>query len=484
LRRRILLKLRAAGRTDFLTVVAGRDYVARAAEATYAELELLVQTLVSNGEWPILWKLVFETPFSWSARIVMMLADSGWMPDEREQAIFTDLVSLTEQDLPTQEEIKQLFPPALLQAQARVPGRINDVVFAPARPVIAIGTGGRKVVLWDYQRAERQRLLGGFGHSIGHVAFVGDDRLFCAERTNSVDDPCAIYGWDDVWNDEAPFRLGQHKGSVTAISPLGDSRLLSAGRDSEVALWNARTRRRTARLRSTSWARAMRISPGGGQVALLSQGLELATLPQLNRQARIKSNRGTMRCAAFAPDGGTLFVGKFNGDVVACQYGRVGRAWFMQEKETLTRHEGRVQGVEILQGRSIVVTAGSEGRVRFVKLPDQEIIGEVEVPLGQVTSLRISPDESFMAVGNSQASLSLWDLRALDVLALLERPFGQARPASLSILNLMVDNQNLQPHARLVLRFIACVLRHRFQFDIEIEDAPTIMMGEFDIEID
>jgi hypothetical protein len=228
----------------------------------------------------------------------------------------------------------------------------------------------------------------------------------------------------------------------------------------------------------------MCVSPGGGQVALLSQKLELAKLPELNWQAHIESDRGTMRCATFAPVDGTLFVGRFNGDVVAYEYGLQGRAWFMQEKGTLARHEGRVQGVEILQGRSIVVTAGSEGHVRFIKLPDQEIIGQVQVPLGQVTSLHISPDGLFMAVGNSQASLSLWDLRALDVLALLDRPFGQAQPASLSILNLMVDNQNLQPRARLVLRFIACVLRHRFQFDIEIEEAPTIMVGEFDIEVD
>ncbi len=486
LRRRILLKLRVAGRTDFLTVVAGGDYVDRAAEATYAELELLVQTLVSNGEWAILWKLVFETPFSWSARIVMLLADSGWRPDEREQAIFADLAALAEQDLPTNEqELEQLFPPALLQAQARVPGRINDVAFAPARPTIAIGTGGRKLVLWSYQRAERERLLSGFNHSIGHVAFAGDDRLFCAERTNAVDDPCAIYGWNDVWNDERSFRLGRHKGSVTAIAPLGDSRLLSSGRDSEVVLWNLNTGRKTARRQNNpgSWARAMRVSPDGQQVALLAQGLELVTLPQLDRMVGIGYNRGVIRCAAFSPDGGTLFAGRFNGKVTTYEY-KPQRTWLMQEPGFLTRHEGRVEGVEILQSRSIIVTAGSEGCVRFIDLRDRETIGEVQVPLGQVTSLRISPDESFMAVGNSKASLSLWDLRVLDVRALTEHPFGQVRPASLSILNVMVNNENLPTRARLVLRFIDCVLRHRFQFDIEIEDAPTIMMGEFDIEIE
>ena len=101
-----------------------------------------------------------------------------------------------------------------------------------------------------------------------------------------------------------------------------------------------------------------------------------------------------------------------------------------------------------------------------------------------MTSLRVSPDESFMAVGNSQASLSLWDLRVLDAQMLLESPFARARPALLATLNVLADNENLDPRARLALKFAGCVLQHRFRFDIELGEAPTIMMGEFDIEIE
>jgi hypothetical protein len=487
LRRRVQQKLRAAGRTDFLTVIAGADYLDRAAEATYAELELLVQTLVTNGEWALLWKLAFEVPFTWSARIVMMLADSGWRPDgDDAQSVFEELVALTEQGppLPTSEaEIDQLFPPALLQAQARVPGRINDVAFSPLRPAIAIGTGGRKVALWNYQRAERERLLGGFDHSIGRVAFTADDTLLCAERTNMRDDPCAIYGWNDGGRNDQPFRLGQHHGSVTAIAPVGDSQALSAGRDHEVVLWDVRARQVKARWHSNSWARAMRVSPDGQRVALLADGLSLVTLPQLDRLVGIGSSRSMIRCAAFSQDGGAVIAGKYDGDVIV--YGRGPQSnWLAPERNALTRHEGRVEGIEVLRGRAIVVTAGSEGCVRFISLENRKIIGEVQVPLGQVTSLHISPDESFMAVGNSAASLSLWDLRVLNAQMLLERPFARAKSVFLATLNVLMDNENLDPRARLALKFTGCVLRHRFRFDIEIGEAPTIMMGEFDIEID
>jgi hypothetical protein len=485
LRRRVQQKLRAAGRTDFLTIIAGADYLDRAAEATDAELELLVQTFAVNGEWALLWKLVFEAPFAWSARIVAMLTDSGWRPTGGEDpAIFAELTSLVEQDLPTSKaEIDRLFPPALLQAQARVPGRINDVAFSPLRPVIAIGTGGRKVALWNYQRAEREHLLGEFDHSIGRVAFTADDTLLYAERTNMRDDPCAIYGWNDGGRDDQPFRLGQHRGSVTAVASVGDSQALSAGRDYEVVLWDVRARQVKARRKSRSWARAMRVSPDGQRVALLADGLSLVTLPQLDRLVSSGSSRGMIRCAAFSPDGGAVIAGKFNGDVIVYGHGQQ-RNWLAPERNVLTRHEGRVEGIEVLRGRAIVVTAGSEGNVRFISLKDREIIGEVQDPLGQVTSLHVSPDESFMAVGNSRASLSLWDLRVLDARAQLDRSFARVAPAFLTTLDVLMDNENLDTRARLVLKFADRVLRHRFRFDIEIGEAPTIMMGEFDIEIE
>lgn len=487
LRRRIQQRLRVAGRTDFLTVIAGDDYLDRAAEATHAELELLIQTLITNSEWPILWKLVFEVPFTWSTRIIMMLAYSGWRPDGGDaQSVFEELVALTEQDQPlptSEEEIDQLFPPALLQAQARVPGRINDVAFSLISPVIAIGTGGRKVALWNYQRAERERLLSGFNHSIGHVAFTGDNTLLCAERTNDVHDPCAIYGWYNGWNGNQPFRLGQHSGSVTAIVPIGDSQALSTGRDYRTVLWDVHAGREVARRQSRSWARAMCVSPDGQQVALLSKGVSLVLLPRLDRLVGIGSSRNMLRCAAFSSNGDTLIAGRFNGDVIV--YGRRQHTtWLAREPKALTHHEGRVEGVEVLHGRSIVVTAGSEGVIRFISLKGREIIGDVRDPLGQVTSLHVSPDGSFMAIGNSKASLSLWDLRVLDAQALLERPFARAKPALLATLNVLMDNEDLDPRARLALKFTNCVLRHRFRFDIELGEAPTIMMGEFDIEIE
>ena len=140
--------------------------------------------------------------------------------------------------------------------------------------------------------------------------------------------------------------------------------------------------------------------------------------------------------------------------------------------------------VMVLHGHSVIVSAGSDGSIQFTSLEEQAPIGSVQAPLGQLTSLHVSPDESFMAVGSSEAQLSLWDLRTLGVQGLFLRPFAEATVSTLPILGILSESQELSPRAGLALKYTESALRHRFRFDIELGEAPTIMMGEFDIEIE
>jgi WD40 repeat protein len=210
--------------------------------------------------------------------------------------------------------------------------------------------------------------------------------------------------------------------------------------------------------------------------------LDLVTLPQLDQLVGIGTSRSVIRCAAFLPDGDTVLAGRFNGDVIVYEY-KHGH-WLARGKTPLTSHEGRVEGIKVLPDRSVIVSAGSEGRIQFMPLQGGHPIGEARVPSGRVTSLHISPDRSFMAVGNSEASLSLWDLRMLDMRRLLMQPFARATVPALGTLDVLIGNESLPSRARLVLKFASTVLRHRFRFDIELDEAAIIMSGEFDIEIE
>jgi len=103
----------------------------------------------------------------------------------------------------------------------------------------------------------------------------------------------------------------------------------------------------------------------------------------------------------------------------------------------------------------------------------------------QLTSLHISPDEAFMALGDSNAALSLWDLRVLDVPRLFTRPFAQSVPDDLAALQALTGNGTVLPaRVRNVLGFMEAILRYRFRFDIEIGEMPVIKVGEYEIELD
>lgn len=479
LRQRLLERMRQAGRIEFLPIITGSDYRARLAEMQAGELDLLAQTLAANREWPELWSLVFEVPFRWSQRLVKTLAEQQWQPPTgEEQALFERLATLTGPELPVDgAELGRLLPPALRQAEARVPGRINDLAFAPGRPVIAIGTGQGKVVLWNFQRAEREHLLNQFDHSIASVAFNSKDVLFCAERTTGGG-TCAIYRWDEHGLD----RLGQHADSVTALGAVDETHLLSAGRDHQVILWDATARREVRRQQFAFWARALRVAPGGQEAVLLHEGLDLLKLPDLRLMERGPGGASVARCIAFSPDGQTLWLGQFNGEVVVLKRNNSGQ--FKRRRDSLLRGPGRVVGLEVLPRQGVVVGARSEGSIEFRRLNDYHLLGQVQAVSDQVTSLHISADEAFMAVGSAQAALSLWDLRVLELAGLLARPFGQATPAQLATLNALSRHPELTPPAQQSLQFAACVLQHRLRYAIELDETPQIKVGEFDIELE
>jgi len=48
----------------------------------------------------------------------------------------------------------------------------------------------------------------------------------------------------------------------------------------------------------------------------------------------------------------------------------------------------------------------------------------------------------------------------------------------------LAGSANLDPRARRALQFLERLLLHRFRYDVEIDEAPRIQAGEFDIEIE
>jgi hypothetical protein len=480
LRRRMMEKIRAAGRSDLLTVITGRDLRNRLAVLAPDEANFIVQMLAENQEWAALWGKALELSPAVSQRILQILTQNGWHPSTSdENRLYEELACLAEHP-PVQittEAAKRQLPPAIPRARARVVAtRINDLAFAPTQPILALGTSGRKVALWNFQRGERQGLLErAFAHAIGKVAFTQNGDLYFAERTNGRAS-CSLYRLEDGRTQQ----IWRQWGSITALVPVNESQILLAGRDHQVALLDPGSAQAVTHSRTFPfWTRDAAVSADGRQAALVYDGATLVRLPDLDPLPYLSNGLSRVaRVAAFAPDDQALLLGRYNGEVRVLHFGEQ-----TLERKPLVHHGGRVEGIACLKRQETAITASTEGSVHFISWADRAPLGKIQATGQQVTALRVSPDEAFMALGAADATISLWDLRPLEVPGLFARPLALDTPNHLAALRLLLDQPQLPVELQQAMQYIERVLRFRFRFDVEVSEAPEILAGDFEIEL-
>ena len=405
LRQRIARQVQRSGQSAHLAILDGLDYRSNAARLTDEDVKVLVDLLVANREWPRLWALVHLLAFPWSMRILQALAIAQWQPeDEPERAEFADLCrpgAVPARSQSGKNSTARCRQPCAAPWCGSAGGSMTFVLLLH-RPQIAIGTGQRKLVLWDFQKASIEKVRQGFNHSISQVAFVDDDCLVCGVRSNSSA-ACMIYGWQ---GDDA-FVLPGHLGAVTALCSAGSSLLLSAGRDGAVILWNvAYTQRAGALDPGRLDAHAPPYPPISNALPCWVLRSPCCACPIWLTAPRPPSakppippykNRWRLS-AAFVPGEENFLSGQRNGQVILYQARPDGQAI---TRKFLFNGRSPVVGLEFLPSRQLLISAMQSGRLELRHWPDLALAGSLTTGAEGLTSLHISPDGCFMAVGTS-----------------------------------------------------------------------------------
>jgi hypothetical protein len=474
LQARIRGLLRASGRVDALRVLLGGDRRQRVRTMTRDEAAFLISSLERAGAWQRLWSLVFELPFASALEIVLRLAKHGWRPDRSEDsAVFDRLRHAVTNGVKHQaRDIGRYLPVAVHRATAHFDGRVNGLAFAPDAPHLAIASNRRRVGVWDLQQGRLLSLHDGFDASVGKVVHLGGGTLVAAERTNSTDKPCQVVAIEGRHR----RRLGIHTGSVTGLVAWNGG-VLTSGRDHTLAVWDLQRRGRINQVRLEIWPRSVKAADDGARVACVHDGVSVVDV----RQARLTAQSGqwnrVARDAAFAPASGDLVVGMNNGAVLVCTIHRAG----IREIATLRSHD-RVEAVEPIPSRALVLTGGAEGVIHVYRWPNRTLIGSLQAPGRRLTSITVSPTGDFLATGTSDHEAALWDLRVADVPALFAMPLVDAAPSHLAVLTTL-DDATLPAQVRPIIDTMTTMLRYRFRHDIEIDDLVEIRAGRFDIEL-
>lgn len=477
LRQRILEKIRQTGQVTVLNALSAHEIIFENQE----EAQSLANLLTSYQQWPRLWELVFQAPLKTGLDILHTLAAQTWLPEaEDERQALAELVSLAKANPETSgEAVRNQIPAAILRAKASlVHGRINELAFSPVLPVIALGTSMRKVSLWDFQSGQQQAVLGPYNHSIGQVSYNKEGQLFFSERTNAAA-PCQTYFVRD--NEVIP--IWQQPGSTTALEPVTATQLIIAGSNHTLTLLELTEPRKVIASHPLSfWPRAMRVAPDGSFVALLHYGFEFLSLPEFNPIAFNHQGgwrRSVVRCAAFTPDGQSLLAGTYKGSLLMLPVGSP-----HSHPRILVQHPSHLLGIEILNEPRLAVSLDASGLVLFTEWLEGKVIGKVQLVQEKPTSLHVSADGSFMALGTTESTLSLWDLRPLSVPALFEAPLARSTPNQLAAISLLLVQESLPAPTRQAFALLDRLLRHRYRYDIDISAVPTIKAGAYDIEIE
>lgn len=475
-RRDIAIRIRSGGRQDMLPVLLGNDYLRHPERWSPEDLRRIVDGLVAEEQWEHVWRLAFEVAPTESADIVDKIGASGWTPPhEDDRGALQELRQLLAEA--GRRRVFDLGPglPAAVHVQKiRTEGGVNAVAFSATEPHVALGLSQRRVVIWNYGEARRNRVSDELGHSIAHLAYTSQGRLLAAERTNTADG-CGVFLMEARTGQWSSLHTGV--GSITALEHIEGDRVLIADRGGNVTVLDVLTRITEASLTLEEWAREAKVSQARDTAALLHRGATLVALPSLSPIAQGARDAGVTRNAAFAGQSTVLALGRHNGDL---RYVRVKGTRLVADRQPLHVHRTRVQGVEFIPGRNVIASGSLDGDVRLLAAEGGGTVG-VLPRVAALRSLTVSPDGAFMALGHGDNHMSFWDLRVMDLPMLAAQPLALSRPKHLVAVRAATQPGTSPTFA---LRYLSAALRYRFRYAVQIDDVRTLRRGDYDITID
>ncbi|MBW4706185.1 c-type cytochrome [Roseobacter sp. YSTF-M11] len=253
------------------------------------------------------------------------------------------------------------------------------------------------VILLLTTRAEAQEFftLKGHGGPIKGIASTDNGTILTGSFDNSV----------GLWRDGEPQWLEGHTAAVNAVAAVSDARVVSAGDDFTVRLWDpvAGTTRRLGE--HTAKIIQLAVAPDGQRVASASwdRTVGLWSVDGAAPPLQIKGHANIVTDVAFSPDGARIYSASADGTI------RIWDAATGAPVRRLVNHGFGINTINLSADESWIAYGAVDGTTRIASLPDGDPLHDFTADRRPILAMDFHAAAARIAVGDAQGYIMVID---------------------------------------------------------------------------
>lgn len=463
------------------------------------EWQNLVESLEDAGMWDELWKLVFITPPSWSAKILRLLNPEFL---SHEQELFHELFNYVQGE----KSVNPIYCKEIYTLEGHS-GELKDFMLTPDGKKI-VGPSKDKLRVWDLETGKTVQVLEGHNGTVNNAVVTPDGK-----KAVSTSEDTTLRVWDLETGKTSHVLKGHNKTVNNVVVTPDGKKVISASEDATLRVWDLETGQTLQVLENEPryGLHVVEITPDGKNAVTVDHDKlsiwDLKTGQTLNSIVGYKEGKIHV---AISPDGKKI-ISDFDHDlsVIDLEAGvilyelKTAQKCVIDSKraihqrvlypiddtlhifdldtgETLQALEGHtdyVWAVEITPDKKKAISAGSDGNLCVWDLETGQAIQilkghEYDGSRGMI----VTPDCKKIVCGSDKEILRVWSM-------VWDKQIAFVNHEDLEFVQEKLKDNNLPSDEIEKWKFIETLIKAKLRYDIGIEDA-TINITDFDIEIE